>query len=630
MRPGHIAAADVPPWLMGYMCATHQQPRGLLLHPKFTGKTFADAALEAAALGVVLIAVQSRETGQLILNPSAQTLAPETVAFALDDGDDDYFAIADPRTEAEGDAVWLDILRRVRRETAAKAAEENESPLSPSEKRGPSDRTVAVVEQTEKGDDGPAKQGATSAIPIIGALQTALTAGRGDAAAARYEMIESSARGGAPSQVAPEPEDANAAGGPEPASLKSLAFKPGGAKPEDAKSRGGGSTIFEHREPAEHHYTDVSEVIDAGQHVVIALLGDFLWPQLQSLVATFRARSEAPIIVVGDVAPHKSLFDADGRAIVLADLFFIGDSPSRVSVLEAVGVPRAAAFVALGIIAADGSDELMIDLRHDLLASTVEAQLARWGRAKDLPLVYDFFSSNNLEQLPRRTNYEGEHMLEAFDVRTNLRYVAAEVIPRNEVLGSYAVAYTTPGALELIASLGEPGASNQKVQVLAVELKEVGQRYTDVCTLVIDRGAAPLGVVRAPTPEDMDQGPVACALSLSPLDQALVRAGDRVVLIATPGWPVANADILVPPAAIALDTGVAERRIDPVFEEHEVVVETPAEAPAADPSLSLFTAATPYKDVTLELSQNNDDFHDTGDDVTEAKLSALDAALRLP
>ena len=64
--------------------------------------------------------------------------------------------------------------------------------------------------------------------------------------------------------------------------------------------------------------------------------------------------------------------------------------------------------------------------------------------------------------------------------------------------------------------------------------------------------------------------------------------------------------------------------------EHEGVVETPAEAPAADPSLSLFTAATPYKDVTLELSQNNDDFHDTGDDVTEAKLSALDAALRLP
>ncbi|KAH8077625.1 hypothetical protein JL720_10010 [Aureococcus anophagefferens] len=60
----------------------------------------------------------------------------------------------------------------------------------------------------------------------------------------------------------------------------------------------------------------------------------------------------------------------------------------------------------------------------------------------------------------------------------------------------------------------------------------------------------------------MDQGPVACALA-EPADQALA-AGDRVVLIATPGWPVANADILVPAAAIALDTGVAERRIDPV------------------------------------------------------------------
>ena len=54
------------------------------------------------------------------------------------------------------------------------------------------------------------------------------------------------------------------------------------------------------------------------------------------------------------------------------------------------------------MLAADNTDEMMIDLPHDLLAAIVESQLGRWGRSKDLPLVYDFFSSKNLDQLPRR------------------------------------------------------------------------------------------------------------------------------------------------------------------------------------------------------------------------------------
>ena len=86
------------------------------------------------------------------------------------------------------------------------------------------------------------------------------------------------------------------------------------------------------------------------------------------------------------------MFDGDGRAVQTSDLFFVRGNLQSVSFLEDAGLPRAESFVALGVLAADNTDEMMIDLPHDLLAAIVESQLGRWGRSKDLPLVYDFFS----------------------------------------------------------------------------------------------------------------------------------------------------------------------------------------------------------------------------------------------
>ena len=40
--------------------------RGLMLDPSFSGKTFREAALECAKVGVLLSAVQSQETGQIV------------------------------------------------------------------------------------------------------------------------------------------------------------------------------------------------------------------------------------------------------------------------------------------------------------------------------------------------------------------------------------------------------------------------------------------------------------------------------------------------------------------------------------------------------------------------------------
>ena len=228
------------------------------------------------------------------------------------------------------------------------------------------------------------------------------------------------------------------------------------------------------------------------------------------------------------------MFDGDGRAVQTSDLFFVRGNLQSVSFLEDAGLPRAESFVALGVLAADNTDEMMIDLPHDLLAAIVESQLGRWGRSKDLPLVYDFFSSKNLDQLPRRVKVEDAPDV---GVRANLRYVAGEVLPRNEVLGSYAIAYSTPGALEVVDSLIQPFATDQKVCLLDILLRpeHVGKPYAEVAALAIERGAVPLGTVRAPSEEDPDQeGPVSCSVLMGPLDTVPIGPGDRLVVLAPP------------------------------------------------------------------------------------------------
>ena len=84
--PPHIRATDVP--LASNMASTCYAMRGLMLDPSFAGKTFRGRLPECAKSASAL-AVQSQETGQIVLNPSRMKLV-HTVAFGIDDGDDDY------------------------------------------------------------------------------------------------------------------------------------------------------------------------------------------------------------------------------------------------------------------------------------------------------------------------------------------------------------------------------------------------------------------------------------------------------------------------------------------------------------------------------------------------------------
>ena len=55
--------------------------------------------------------------------------------------------------------------------------------------------------------------------------------------------------------------------------------------------------------------------------------------------------------------------------------------------------------------------------------------------------------------------------------------------------GSYAIAYSTPGALEVVDSLTQPFATDQKVCLLDVLLRpeHVGKPYAEVAALAIER-----------------------------------------------------------------------------------------------------------------------------------------------
>ena len=72
----------------------------------------------------------------------------------------------------------------------------------------------------------------------------------------------------------------------------------------------------------------------------MTLLGDYLWPQLVSLTASLRTRTDVPILVVGDVTPPGDLFDEDGRSIGTSDLFFVKGPPQNVIFLEKCGHAR--------------------------------------------------------------------------------------------------------------------------------------------------------------------------------------------------------------------------------------------------------------------------------------------------
>jgi hypothetical protein len=490
-----------------------------MLDPSFAGKTFREAALECAKVGVLLLAVQSQETGQIVLNPSRMKLSKDCVAFGIDDGDDDYLEIADPRC-ADGPEVWVEALRECRRRTAAKR-------IHRVEQHTPAKQANAVFQQDTSPESREVTRQASSLLPVIGNLSSLMEADKNEGRKQRaaIEGRRELERPSSPQQ--------------QSSGLASLEKQ---AKQFKATSSIGGHVI-----EAEHSYLTPLEVVEAGGHIVVALQGDFLWAQLSSLCSALRSRTKTPILAIGDVEAPSNMFDGDGRAVQTSDLFFVRGNLQSVSFLEDAGLPRAESFVALGVLAADNTDEMMIDLPHDLLAAIVESQLGRWGRSKDLPLVYDFFSSKNLDQLPRRVKVEDAPDV---GVRANLRYVAGEVLPRNEVLGSYAIAYSTPGALEVVDSLIQPFATDQKACLLDILLRpeHVGKPYAEVAALAIERGAVPLGTVRAPNDEDPDrEGPVSCSVLMGPLDTVPIGPGDRLVVLASLGWARANADVGAPP-----------------------------------------------------------------------------------
>ena len=73
------------------------------------------------------------------------------------------------------------------------------------------------------------------------------------------------------------------------------------------------------------------------------------------------------------------MFDGDGRAVQTSDLFFV-QGQSAVRVLSGrCGSTESGVVRRAGVLAADNTDEMMIDLPHDLLAAIAYKPIGRWG-----------------------------------------------------------------------------------------------------------------------------------------------------------------------------------------------------------------------------------------------------------
>ena len=209
----------------------------------------------------VLLAVQSQETGQIVLNPSRMKLGRDTVAFGIDDGDDDYLEIADPRC-ADGPEVWVEALRECRRRTAAKRVHRVEQ-------HTPAKQANAVFQRQASGITSTEETRQASSLPVIGALSSLMEA---DPSADRKRRAAIEGRRDLPALSSPQEQASG---------LASLAKQ---AKQFKATSSIGGHVI-----EAEHSYLTPLEVVEAGGHIVVALQGDFLWAQLTSLCSAYGA-----------------------------------------------------------------------------------------------------------------------------------------------------------------------------------------------------------------------------------------------------------------------------------------------------------------------------------------------------
>mmetsp|Transcript_54266 Transcript_54266/g.107740 ORF Transcript_54266/g.107740 Transcript_54266/m.107740 type:complete len:463 (+) Transcript_54266:92-1480(+) len=124
------------------------------------------------------------------------------------------------------------------------------------------------------------------------------------------------------------------------------------------------------------------------------------------------------------------------------------------------------------------------------------------------------------------------------DPRAHPRFAAGHVLPKPCISAVYSMAYYTPGVLELLDALANPAKYDQQVAPLSVPVWTqpglafaVGKPYAVLAQLLLESGAIPLGLLRAPSEESGASLPY--VVTALPKEEGLVvGARDSVYVLA--------------------------------------------------------------------------------------------------
>jgi len=313
------------------------------------------------------------------------------------------------------------------------------------------------------------------------------------------------------------------------------------------------------------------EVAKNGGHTVIVLTKDHdrydeqtVWEQLEILILTASLdRETAPsVVVVHDrsclisrAAFLASHADGPKGSILASNLvsFMVGD-PMMAMVLQAAGVDSCGRLVTLGPSApppessgAFASSEIALDEANLILMMMIEQHLQVWGRHA-LPVLFDMYVPRSVVLCPisdagKKTSKKEEQkeFLEAdkkmalVEARSHPRFAAGHVLPKPCISAVYSMAYYTPGVLELLEALINPAKYEQTSAPLSVVVGEsllfaVGRPYSELTAVLLESGAIPLGLLRAPSGASGAVFPY--VVTAAPNESLIVSSCDSVYVLA--------------------------------------------------------------------------------------------------
>lgn len=512
----------VPAWQNAFMEGSSHEIYGFCLASRFSGKTFQDVSLECfKKYQVVLIAVQVKNSGVILLAPGAYTMGKDDVCFAIAKDEEQL----DPFRHDEHN--WVTLFKARRRSASADLLRKS----GPKEEGHLMSR-VDVGEEVEEMEDVRAAKSPEE-------KEAMRNQASGTEGPAQPKML-------LPGGLMRHLDAPRSQGSVDSSMPEGLTLSIEEDDDFDAMTVNG--------EMEKKNQDELLRIVGEGEHVIIVGMSTGLWQQIFAIIKTLRkswlVRKSNILCITRERAPTK-------LRKIFPDIAFITGVPQKLPTLKRIGADRARDIVVLSGIPS-GGDSHLLDRRAIILSSIINSQLEAWG--SKLRKVLELHNPASCNQL---MNYSVKKVVEqrvsavekqrkttgvdfGEDVLPEVHplYAKGEALVRGDFCQLWASAFYTPGILEIVESLLGCGSASlqQKSFPWLVEVPPefFGGTYEELFNATALEGTTCLGLLRpkltlgAPEPYVHTCPPP--NLKLIAGDQVYILGPSSCSLITTDTW----------------------------------------------------------------------------------------------